>query len=67
MMVLIIIKNINSNIYINKNDGGSIKTTSGPGGGGGLPYIIDVDARRNFQKKLLKVTIFGEAPANFIP
>ena len=26
--------------------------------GGGLPYITDRDARRNFQKKPLKVTIF---------
>ena len=34
---------------------------------GGLPYITDGDARRNFQKKPLKVTIFGVAPANFIP
>ena len=38
-----------------------------PGGGGGLPYITDGDARRNFQKKPLKVTILGVAPANFIP
>ena len=37
------------------------------GGGGGLPYITDWDARRNFQKKPLKVTILGVAPANFIP
>ena len=36
-------------------------------GGGGLPYIIDGDARRNFQKQPLKVTILGVAPANFIP
>ena len=37
------------------------------GGGGGTPiYIIDGDARRNFQKKPLKVTILGVAPANFI-
>ena len=34
--------------------------------GGGLPYITDGDARRNFQKKPLKVTILGVAPANFI-
>ena len=37
------------------------------GGGGGLPYITDGDARRKFQKKPLKVTILGVAPANFIP
>ena len=37
------------------------------GGGGGLQYITDGDARRNFQKKPLKVTILGVAPANFIP
>ena len=36
-------------------------------GGAGLPYITDGDARRNFQKKPLKVTILGVAPANFIP
>ena len=36
-------------------------------GGGGLPYITDEDARRNFQKQPLKVTILGGAPANFIP
>ena len=36
-------------------------------GGGGLPYITDGDARRNFQKQPLKVTILGVAPANFIP
>ena len=35
--------------------------------GGDLPYITDGDARRNFQKKPLKVTILGVAPANFIP
>ena len=35
--------------------------------GGGLPYITDGDALRNFQKKPLKVTILGVAPANFIP
>ena len=34
---------------------------------GGLPYITDGHARRNFQKKPLKVTILGVAPANFIP
>ena len=34
---------------------------------GGLPYITDVDARRNFQKQPLKVTILGVAPANFFP
>ena len=34
---------------------------------GGLPYITDGDARRNFQKKPLKVTILGVVPANFIP
>ena len=28
-------------------------------GGRGLPYITDGDARRNFQKKPLKVTIFS--------
>ena len=38
-----------------------------PGGGGGLPYITDVDARQNFQKQPLKVTILGVAPAKFIP
>ena len=37
------------------------------GPGGDLPYITDGDARRNFQKKPLKVTILGVAPANFIP
>ena len=36
-------------------------------GGGGLAYIIDEDARQNLQKKSLKVTIVGVAPANFIP
>ena len=36
-------------------------------GGGGLPYITDGDARRNFQKQPLKVTMLGVAPANFIP
>ena len=35
--------------------------------GEGLPNIIDGDARRNFQKQPLKVTILGVAPANFIP
>ena len=35
--------------------------------GGGLPYITEGDARRNFQKQPLKVTILGVAPANFIP
>ena len=34
---------------------------------GGLQYIIDGDARRNFQKQPLKVTILGVAQANFIP
>ena len=34
---------------------------------GGLPYINDGDARRNFQKKPLKITILGVAPANFFP
>ena len=34
--------------------------------GGGLPFITDGDARRNFQKQPLKVTILGVAPANFI-
>ena len=39
-----------------------------PGGGGGrLPYKTDGDARQNFQKQPLKVTILGVAPANFIP
>ena len=42
-------------------------TGSGGGGVGELPYITDGDARRNFQKKPLKVTILGVAPANFIP
>ena len=37
------------------------------GGGGGLTYKTDGDARRHFQKKPLKVTILGVAPANFIP
>ena len=36
------------------------------GGGGGAP-ISDGDARRNLQKKPLKVTILGVAPANVIP
>ena len=36
-------------------------------GGRGLPYITDGDARRNFRKKPLKVTILGVVPANFIP
>ena len=35
--------------------------------GGELPYITDGDARRNFQKKSLKINILGVAPANFIP
>ena len=35
--------------------------------GGGLPYITDRDAHRNFQKKPLKVTILSVAPVNFIP
>ena len=39
----------------------------GEGGGGGLPYITDGDARRNFQKKPLKFAILGVPPANFIP
>ena len=34
--------------------------------GGGLPYIIDGDARRNFQGKPLKVTILGVSLTNFI-
>ena len=34
---------------------------------GRLQYITDRDARRNFQKKPLKVTILGVAPANFVP
>ena len=34
---------------------------------GGLPYITDGDARRNFQKKPLEVTILDVAPANIIP
>ena len=34
---------------------------------GGLPYITDGDARRNFQKQSQKVMILGVAPANFIP
>ena len=39
-----------------------------PGEGGtGLPYISDEDTRQNFQKKPLKVTILGVAPANIIP
>ena len=33
--------------------------------GEGLPCITDGDARRNFQKQPLKVTILGVAPANF--
>ena len=36
-------------------------------GGGGLPYITNGDARQNFRKQPLKVTILGVAPANFIP
>ena len=39
----------------------------GDGVGGGLLYITDGDARRNFQKKPLKDTILGVAPANFVP
>ena len=35
-------------------------------GGGGIPYITDGVARRNFQKQPLNVTILGVAPANFI-
>ena len=38
-----------------------------PGGGGGLQYITDGDAHRNFQKKPLKVTLLCVAPASFIP
>ena len=40
-----------------------------PRRGGGLPYmyITDGDARRHFQKKPLKVTILGVAPAILIP
>ena len=38
-----------------------------PRGGGGLPFITDGVARRNFQKQPLKVTILGVALANFIP
>ena len=34
---------------------------------GELPYITDGDARPNFRKQPLKVTILGVAPANFIP
>ena len=37
------------------------------GRGGGLPYTTNGDACRNFQKEPLKVTIWGVAPANFIP
>ena len=39
------------------------------GGGkeGGIPYLTDGDAFRNFQNKPIKVTILGVAPANFIP
>ena len=35
--------------------------------GVGLPYKTDGNARRNFQKKPLKVTILGVTPANFFP
>ena len=35
--------------------------------GCGLPYKTEGDARRHFQKKPLRVIIFGVAPANFIP
>ena len=45
----------------------NIKLTRTVAPPGGLPYITDRDARRNFQKKPLKVTILGVAPANFIP
>ena len=38
-----------------------------PPPGGELLYITDGDARRNFQKQPLKVTILGVAPANFTP
>ena len=38
-----------------------------PGPGRGLPYMTDRDARRNFQKQPLKITILGVAPANFNP
>ena len=34
---------------------------------GGLLYITDRDARRNFQEKPLKVTTLSVAPANYIP
>ena len=34
--------------------------------GGGILYITEGDARRNFQKQPLKVTISGVAPVNFI-
>ena len=45
-----------------------MSSTMFPGGRGGeLPYITDGNTRRNFQKKPLKVTILGVAPANFIP
>ena len=44
-----------------------MKKGRGPGGEGGLSYITDGGVRQNFQKQLLKVTILGVAPANFIP
>ena len=44
-----------------------LKSPGGGGRGRGLPYITDGDARRNFQKKPLKVTILGVTLASFIP
>ena len=52
------------NLYQLQND---LEMTFSLGWGGGLPYITDDDARRHFQKKPLKVTILGVAPANFVP
>ena len=45
----------------------SYSLLGGGGREGGLPYITYGGARRNFQKKLLKVTTLGVAPANYIP
>ena len=45
----------------------SDKFLPGEGGGGDFHNITDGDARRNFQKQPLKVTILGVTPANYIP
>ena len=47
--------------------GGFVKYFLIGGGGRGLPYTTDGDARKKFQKQPVKVTILGVAPANFIP